>query len=103
MLGEENPAAIVIDRPAKGLLREPGPALVGIHPAAPGVGPPDRICPQFRRLPDESILPGLEPLPEPGELREEDLVVPGVQQGCRNRVLDCYRLPVIRKRFNFPG
>ena len=36
-------------------------------------------------------------------LGEEDLVVPGVQQGCRNRVLDCYRLPVIRKRFNFPG
>ena len=75
---EKHPAAIVVDRPPERLVREPGPALVGIHPTTPGVGSPRRVNPQCRRLPDVSVIPCLEPLPETRKLCKENLMVPGI-------------------------
>ena len=91
LLGEKNPATIVVNRPAEGLVREPGPALVGIHPATPGVGPPVWIGLQSQRLPDESIIASLKPLSESRELCKEDLMVASIEQGGRNRFLKSHR------------
>ena len=84
VLGDKYPAPIVVDRPSEGLVREPGPSLIGIHPTTPGVGPPCRIGPQCRWLPYESVVPSLKPLTKPRKLCEENLVVPGIKQGYRN-------------------
>ena len=85
VLGEKHPSSIVVDRPAKGLIREPGPPLIRIHPAPPGVGPPRRIGSKRHRLPHESVVPGLEPLTETRKLCKENLMIPGFEK----RSWDC--------------
>src|SRR6185369_9296296 len=50
-----HPATVVISRPAKFLVRDPGPAGVAVGPAAFSVGPPIAGTLGLARLPDVTV------------------------------------------------
>ena len=71
---QERPAAIVIGGPAKGLVGNPGPALIRVSPTAHGVWSPASRLPDGG-LPDETILAGFHPLTVGSQAFVEHLIV----------------------------
>ena len=70
VVGVVIPAAIVIGRPAVGLVRDPGPAVLGPDPAPVLIGAPGaRHVP---RRPDPAVPRALDPVPVGGEVVVEE-------------------------------
>ena len=59
---QPKPAPVVIGRPAKRLVGNPGPPSVAIDPATFGVRPPVARLFRFARLPDVTVIARLAPL-----------------------------------------
>ncbi len=70
VVGVVIPAAVVIGRPAEGLVRDPGPAEVGPHPVARLVGAPR--CGDSPRPPDPAVPRALDPVSVGGKVVVEE-------------------------------
>src|SRR6185369_10941778 len=77
--------------PAPGLVRDPGPAVVGVDPVPLGIGPPADRHPSW--LPHPSVAGALEPAAIGGELAVKDalvdrsLIVRLIVVGCLVRIV----------------
>ena len=76
---EERPAAVVIGGPAIGFIGNPGPALIGVRPAADGVGPPTGR--RAGGLPDITVFRGFHPLAIGSKAFVEHLIVAAAGSG----------------------
>lgn len=73
-IAQAGPASVMIRGPTKRLVRNPGPADIGVNPPAVGVGTPVSGRLRFARLPNVTVIAGLAPRAVTVELRVESIV-----------------------------